>query len=88
MGPRTNNSTMLYAWRNLLLNKEIIMRVKVDQVKCGTIGICVKECPQVFRFQPGSKKAMVIVDEVPSGLEQKCREVAKMCPNEAIIIEE
>ena len=35
------------------------MRVKVDQLKCGTIGICVKECPQVFRFQPGSKKATV-----------------------------
>jgi len=31
---------------------------------------------------------MVIVDEIPPGLERKCREVAKMCPNEAIIIEE
>ena len=64
------------------------MRVKVDQLKCETIGICVKECPQVFRFQPGSKKATVIVDSIPSELERKCREVARMCPNEAIIIEE
>jgi len=64
------------------------MRAKVDQLKCETIGICVKECPQVFRFQPGSKKATVIVDEIPPALEQKCREVAKMCPNEAIIIQE
>jgi ferredoxin len=64
------------------------MRAKVDQLRCATIGICVKELPYVFRFQPGSKKAMVIVDEIPPGLERKCREVAKMCPNEAIIIEE
>jgi len=64
------------------------MRAKVDQLKCETIGMCVKECPQVFRFQTGSKRATVIVDEIPPGLEQKCREVARMCPSEAIIIEE
>jgi ferredoxin len=64
------------------------MRAKVDQLKCETIGICVKECPQVFRFQYGSKKATVIVDEIQTDLERKCREVAKMCPNNAIIIEE
>ncbi|MFW6115314.1 MAG: ferredoxin [Thermodesulfobacteriota bacterium] len=64
------------------------MKAKVDQVKCGTIGICVKECPQVFRFQPGSKKATVVVNAVPADLQQKCREVARMCPNGAIIIEE
>ena len=33
------------------------MKIEVDQNKCGTIGICVKECPEVFRFQEGSKKA-------------------------------
>lgn len=64
------------------------MRARVDQLKCETIGICVKECPQVFRFQPGSKKATVIVDEIPPVLEEKCRKVARMCPNEAISIEE
>jgi len=64
------------------------MRARVDQLKCETIGICVKECPQVFRFQPGSKKATVIVEEIPLALEEKCRKVARMCPSEAIIIEE
>jgi ferredoxin len=64
------------------------MKARVDQMKCATIGICVKVCPQVFRFQPGSKKATVIVDEIPSALEPKCREVAARCPSEAIIIEE
>ncbi|MDY0042491.1 MAG: ferredoxin [Desulforhabdus sp.] len=64
------------------------MKVEVDQFKCGTIGICVLECPEVFRFQEGSKKAEVILKQIPPGLQQKCREVAKKCPNEAIIIEE
>ncbi len=62
------------------------MKVEVDQRKCDTTGICVKECPDVFRFQEGSKKASVIFDVIPLGLQQKCREVAKMCPNNAIVI--
>jgi len=64
------------------------MRVKVDQLKCQTVGVCVKECPEVFRFQEGSKKATVIIDPIPSKLESKCREAAFKCPNEAILVEE
>jgi len=64
------------------------VKVRVDQLKCTTMGICVKECPAVFRFQEGSKKAEVILEEIPVFLQAGCRRVAKMCPNEAIIIEE
>jgi ferredoxin len=64
------------------------VRVTVDQTKCATIGICVKELPQVFRFQEGSKKATVLLDEIPPALQQKCRQVARECPNNAIVIEE
>ncbi|MDY6910676.1 MAG: ferredoxin [Thermodesulfobacteriota bacterium] len=64
------------------------MKVAVDQMKCGTIGICVKECPEVFRFQEGSKKAVAVLDEIPPRLHGKCREVARRCPNEAIVITE
>ena len=62
------------------------MRIEVDQNKCGTIGICVKECPEVFRFQEGSKKAKVIMGEIPPALEARCREAARKCPNQAVII--
>jgi ferredoxin len=62
------------------------MKVYVDQNRYGTIGICVQECPQVFRFQEGSKKATVILDEIPPSLEEKCQEVAEKCPNNAIVI--
>jgi ferredoxin len=62
------------------------MKAEVDQIKCGTIGICVKICPQVFRFHPGSKKAYVQVDEIPPQYELKCIEAAEKCPNNAITI--
>jgi ferredoxin len=66
--------------------KEELMIVEVDQRRCDTSGICVKECPQVFRFREGSKRATVILDEIPPELQRKCREVAGMCPRNAIII--
>ncbi|MBN2299250.1 MAG: ferredoxin [Deltaproteobacteria bacterium] len=48
------------------------MKVEVDQVKCTTMGICVKICPEVFRFQEGSKKANAIPVDVPDHLVEKC----------------
>jgi len=62
------------------------MKAIVDQRRCRTIGICVQQLPEVFRFQPGSKKAMVIKKVIPVDLEQKCREVAAKCPQKAITI--
>jgi ferredoxin len=64
------------------------MKVEVDQMKCGTSGICVMECPEVFRFQEGSKRATVLLEEIPPELELKCRELVRKCPNNAIIIKE
>jgi ferredoxin len=65
-----------------------MMRVHVDQLKCKTYGICVQEMPEVFRFQEGSKKAKVILEEIPLSLQPKVREVALKCPARAIIVEE
>lgn len=64
------------------------MRIEVDQNKCGTVGLCVRECPEVFRFQEGSKKAKVILGEIPPALKDRCCEAARKCPNQAIIIYE
>ena len=64
------------------------MKVEVDQMKCQTAGMCVKECPDVFRFQEGSKRAVVIMERIPASLKQKCRNAARKCPNNAINIEE
>jgi ferredoxin len=62
------------------------MKVEIDEVKCTGIGICVKELPQLFRFQEGSKHAKVTrrPEEIPRELEPRIVEVAAMCPNQAI----
>jgi ferredoxin len=64
------------------------MKIKVDQLKCDTSGICVMECPELFRFQEGSKKAKALVEEVPPSMEDICIRVADRCPRNAIILEE
>jgi len=62
------------------------MKVSVDPLKCDTSGICVMECPDVFRFREGSKKAMVVFDTIPQQYQAKCIEVARLCPTGAIVI--
>jgi ferredoxin len=64
------------------------MKAEVDQLKCRTVGQCVKTCPEVFRFQEGSKRAKVTVDPIPPELEGKVREAAGRCPENAVIIRE
>lgn len=64
------------------------MKVEVDQLKCRTAGLCVMKCPEVFRFQEGSKRAEVLLDEIPVSLQQKCRKAVRACPNNAITIQE
>ncbi|MGM0428016.1 MAG: ferredoxin [Thermodesulfobacteriota bacterium] len=64
------------------------MKVTVDELKCRTVGLCVKECPDVFRFREGSKRAAVRLDPIPSALQECCRRAESLCPNGAIIIEE
>ena len=62
------------------------MKAEVDQVKCGTLGVCVQICPEVFRFHPGNKKAYVRMREIPPELRQRCIEAAEKYPNNAIRI--
>ncbi len=64
------------------------MKVLVDQARCSSAGVCVIVCPEVFRFQIGSKKAKAIEDEIPAELMSKCLEAVEQCPEKAIIIVE
>jgi ferredoxin len=64
------------------------MRAEVDQLKCRTAGECVRTCPDVFRFQEGSKRATVLLDPIPAHLEKKVREAARRCPQDAVLVEE
>ena len=62
------------------------MHVRVMQDKCGTAGMCVKICSEIFRFQEGSKKAEVLMDRVPPHLVSTCFKAVDSCPNKAIVV--
>jgi ferredoxin len=64
------------------------MKIRIDQLKCDTSGLCVMECPELFRFQEGSKKAKALVEEVPPAMKDICIRIADRCPSKAIILEE
>ncbi|MGC9323668.1 MAG: ferredoxin [Desulfomonilia bacterium] len=64
------------------------MKVVVDQRKCQTVGVCVQICPEVFRFQEGSKKAIALEGDIPDRFLAQCIEAMKKCPNGAIVLKE
>jgi len=63
------------------------MKLKIDQLKSDTSGICVKRCPELFRFQEGSKKAEVIDENITLSLEPECLSIVGLCPTGAISVE-
>jgi ferredoxin len=60
--------------------------VKTDQ--CIGCGLCADVCPGVFVLDSETNVAKSIIDRVPAELKEKCREAAKDCPVEAIVVEE
>ena len=61
------------------------MKAVVDKDACVGCGLCADTCEEVFQMADGV--ARVIVNEVPAGAEQRCKEAATSCPVEAIKIE-
>lgn len=61
------------------------MKAAVDQEDCLGCGVCVDVCPEVFEMGRDDK-AEVIVEVVPLEAEDRCREAAEMCPEEAITV--
>lgn len=59
------------------------MRAAVDPDVCAGHGACVVTCPEVFRIGPDGY-AVVLVDEVPAGLEAAVRQAGEECPTGAI----
>ncbi|HDP24584.1 MAG TPA: ferredoxin [Deltaproteobacteria bacterium] len=64
------------------------MKIVVDQRKCQTVGICVQLCPEVFRFQEGSKKAVALENDIPLRYLDACIEAIEKCPSGAISLQE
>ena len=58
------------------------MIATVDKETCVGCGLCADNCPEVFEMKDGL--AVVIVETVPNGVEDKCKEAATNCPVDAI----
>ena len=62
------------------------MKVKVNKDTCIGCSLCADNCPDVFQMQ--GELAVVLVETVPSNVEESCREAVANCPVEAITLEE
>lgn len=58
------------------------MKVKVDQNKCISCGLCTTIAPEHFQFDPQTNKATVI--KQPDKINDKIKRVIKGCPVQAI----
>ncbi len=63
------------------------MKASIDPQLCTGCGLCVDACGEVFDMGDDDL-AVVIVDIVPPGAEDACRQAADDCPTEAILIEQ
>lgn len=61
------------------------MKVRVDTDLCAGFGICVGICPEVFQLHDDGY-ATVLVDEVPTELEDLVERAASQCPARAIFV--
>jgi ferredoxin len=64
------------------------MRVKIDYESCMGDRNCNDLCPEVFQYDEEKLVSHVLVDKVPTHLEDVVRQAAAECAGEAIIIEE
>jgi ferredoxin len=60
------------------------MRFQVDQTKCRSNGVCVEKYPELFRFRPGSKKAIAVDREFPAEQIVDSVAIVRCCPVDAI----
>ena len=64
------------------------MRVAVDPELCQGHARCNLSAPELFQLSDEDGHAIVAVDMVPSGLEDKARRAAVGCPEQAIAVSE
>lgn len=62
------------------------MKVKVDLDRCEGHGRCESAAPEVFRVEDDI--SIVLIEEPGADLRPKVERAARLCPRQAVIIEE
>jgi ferredoxin len=63
------------------------MRVKVDYDRCESNGLCMAVAPEVFEIRDDDVMYLLTESPSPAG-EQKVREAVRVCPKQALSIDE
>lgn len=64
------------------------MRVRVDQQRCIGSGMCVLAVGEVFDQREEDGAAQLLQEDVPSELQDRVRQAARVCPSRAITIQQ
>jgi ferredoxin len=67
--------------------KEEKMKVRIDYDLCMGDRNCNKVCPEVFQYDEDKLISRVLVDTVPTNLEEAVEKAARECAPGAIIVE-
>jgi ferredoxin len=63
--------------------EEDVMKVVVDYDLCEANAVCMKHAPEIFRVEDDDTLT-ILMEEVPSELQDKAREAERLCPRQAI----
>ncbi|MFP6639004.1 MAG: ferredoxin [Myxococcota bacterium] len=63
------------------------MKVVVDYDLCEANAICMQQAPEIFRVEEDDTLT-ILLEEVPSELQDKAREAERLCPRQAIRFED
>jgi len=63
------------------------VKVIVDYDLCEANAICMRECPEVFRVEEDDTLS-VLMEDVPESLQEKCRQAERLCPRQAIRLDD
>lgn len=62
------------------------MKISVDSDRCSGHGVCVAECPELFRLTDDGW-AEVLIDDVPPHLQAAAHTAVSHCPERAISVD-
>jgi len=63
------------------------MKIVVDRDLCESNGLCVDACPEAFRLD-GNDQLVILIDRPGEELRAKVEQAVRVCPRQALSIEE
>jgi ferredoxin len=62
------------------------MKVRIDPAKCVGHGMCRIAAPEIFDLDDEDGHGVVLVEDVPPGLEDAVEQAERGCPESAVIV--